>query len=174
MDPGDEMKMTPVDVLTAYVYLARSDLFFVDQGQCRRPGDLRGYGGRGRDLPRPLARGRPSPARGHDRRLSGLPSAARPKQPASPEMTKALDDDEETCSSEGIVTRIDVDSGMILQYGTVQRQTRITDFRWRDRIDPADFAIDGRSWDDFTRRPDGRRPRRPGDDRAFRDVAARE
>ena len=53
----------------------------------------------------------------------------------------------------GVETRVDLGSGMIVRYGSVQRLTRVVDFRWRDRVDPADFAVEGRRWEDFTDDP---------------------
>ena len=35
----------------------------------------------------------------------------------------------------------------------MQRQSRVIDFRWRDRIDLDDFKVDGRNWEDNTDDP---------------------
>jgi len=42
---------------------------------------------------------------------------------------------------------------LVVDLGTPQLQTSITNFRWLNRIDPKEFSIEGRAWDDFTDDP---------------------
>ncbi len=141
----------PLDVPTAYIYLTRADLFFATEDNAAGWGSYAGTEAGIATFRSPL----PEAVR---RQLEamiadfGAQARGKPERPVSPEMARALDTMRELLDR-GLVTRIEAASGLVLQYGTAQRQTRVTDFRWRDRIEPGDFAIDGRRWDDFTSDP---------------------
>lgn len=138
----------PLDAPTAYIYLTRSDLFFVSEDSVAGLGAFAGASSGVASYRSPL----PEPSRRQVATLIADYQAAARGKPGNPELARSLDAMKDLLAR-GIETRVDVRSGMILRYGTVQRPSRVVDFRWRDRIDPADFAIEGRHWEDFTDDP---------------------
>jgi hypothetical protein len=147
--PGKVGKYRPyeaaLDTPTAYIYLSRSDLFFVTEDNIPGLGAYVGTEAGIATYRSPL----PEPSRRQlEAMIADYGAAARGK----PELAKGLDR-MKGLLKRGIETRVDVALGMIVQYGTAERPTRVGDFRWRDRIDPNDFSVDGRKWDDFTADP---------------------
>lgn len=142
---------TPFDVISSYFYLTRADLRFVVRSDATALGPYVGTDGGIATYRTPLS----EPVR---RQLEGMladrQQAARrnPGKAAAPELVRVLDL-MKGLIERGIETRIDVMSGLILQYGTAQRRTRITDLRWNISIDPRDFAVDGQRWEDHTDDP---------------------
>jgi hypothetical protein len=147
--PGKAGKYRPyeaaLDTPTAYLYLSRSDLFFVTADNIAGLGVYVGTESGIATYRSPL----PEPTRRQlETMIADYGAAARRK----PELAKGLDR-MKGLLERGIETRVDVARGMLVQYGTAERPTRVVDFRWRDRIDPKEFSIDGRKWDDFTADP---------------------
>jgi hypothetical protein len=152
--PGKAGKYRPyeaaLDTPTAYIYLTRSDLFFVTEDNLPGLGAYAGTEAGIATYRSPL----PEPTRRQfESMIADYGAAARRR----PELAKSLDR-MKGLIERGIETQVDVTRGMIVQYGTTERPARVVDFRWRDRIDPKDFSVDGRKWDDFTADPtDGNR-----------------
>ena len=67
------------------------------------------------------------------------------------ESTKAIDRARDLVAK-GISTEIELESGLILEFGTLERRTKVIGFRW-GQVDPKEFATDGPSWDDNTDDP---------------------
>lgn len=59
---------------------------------------------------------------------------------------------------EGIPTRVEVASGLVVRYGASEKQTEIHDFRWLERVPPEAFGVEGVEWQDFTEDPTGGDP----------------
>ena len=138
----------PIDFLTGYFYLSRADLLFVVRDNAAGLGAYTGTKAGVATYRSPV----PEPTRRLlETTIADYEAAVRAK-PGNPELAKAMGTMKDLLER-GIETRVDIASGMILQYGTAQRQSRVVDFRWRDHIDPKDFAVDGRRWDDFTDDP---------------------
>jgi hypothetical protein len=75
-----------------------------------------------------------------------------PGQALPPEASQLIDQSRQLLAK-GIALKIDTQSGLIVQYGAPQRQTAITNFRWLERINPAEFAVERGTWEDFTDDP---------------------
>jgi hypothetical protein len=75
-----------------------------------------------------------------------------PGQVIKPETTRAMDAARALLAN-GISTSIDLQSGMLTEFGAPERRTKITGFRWHDRIDPKEFATAGTNWEDITADP---------------------
>src|SRR5262249_33495954 len=41
----------------------------------------------------------------------------------------------------------------LVRYGGTEREVTIEEFRWLDRVDPQEFSVEGRRWEDFTADP---------------------
>jgi hypothetical protein len=140
-----------IDVPTAYVHLSRSNLFFITVP------DLSGFG----DFE--------STKDGMATYRGGLPEVSRkqlesaiaevdrlkaenPGQPIKPETIRAMEKSKDLLAK-GIGTDVDLKTGMIVQFGSPERRTRVVDFQWRAAVDPIEFATEGRTWDDFTDDP---------------------
>jgi len=61
-----------------------------------------------------------------------------PGQTPKSETTRQLDQSRELLAK-GIASRIELASGLVVDLGTPQLQTSITNFRWLNRIDPKEF-----------------------------------
>ena len=138
----------PIDFLIGYFYLTRADLFVVVEENGAGLGAYTSTKAGVATYRSPV----PEPTRRLlETTIADYLATVRAK-PGNPELARAMGTMKDLLER-GIETRVDIASGMILQYGTAQRQSRVVDFRWRDRIDPGDFAVDGRDWEDFTDDP---------------------
>ncbi len=141
----------PFDFPDAYVYLTRSEPLCVNEAAIAALGTYAGTEAGVATYRAPL----PELAR---RQLETLiadveaPARGKAEKPANPERAKAIATMKDLLAR-GLETRVDLANGLIVQHGTAQRPTRVLDFRWRDRINPKDFAVEGRRWDDFTDDP---------------------
>ena len=151
-EPGKAGKYRPFEVPfdfpDAYVYLTRSEPLCLTDDRLAALGAYAGTEAGVATYRAPLAE---SARRQVETIIADL-DRDKAGQPANPERSKAIATMRDLIDR-GIETRIDVANGLIVQHGTAQRPTRVLDFRWRDRIDPKDFAVDGRHWDDYTYDP---------------------
>lgn len=46
----------------------------------------------------------------------------------------------------GLTTRIEIASGMLVEYGRAVARVRLAGFRWLDHVDSREFAVDGQAW----------------------------
>jgi hypothetical protein len=53
----------------------------------------------------------------------------------------------------GQAVRIELATGLIVQAGTPKLRQTLVGFRWLDKVDDAEFAVDGRAWEDHTGDP---------------------
>ena len=114
----------PIDFLTGYFYLTRADLFVVVAENAARLGAYTGTKAGVATYRTPL----PGPTRRLlETTIADYQAAVRTK-PGNPELAKAMGTMKDLLER-GIETRVDIASGMILQYGTAQRQSRVIDFR---------------------------------------------
>ena len=141
----------PLDFLTGYLYLTRADLFVLVEEKATVPWTYTGtkagvatYRSRVPERTRRLL----------ETAMADYEASVRAKSrpAASPELTRVYVGVKDLLAR-GIEMRVDVASGVLLQYGAAQRQSRVSDFHWRDRIDPGDFAVDGQNWEDNTDDP---------------------
>jgi hypothetical protein len=75
-----------------------------------------------------------------------------PEQASKPEMARAVERMGDLLAH-GIPTKIEVASGMIVQFGAAERQTELHNFRWLERVEPKELEVSGRKWEDFTDDP---------------------
>jgi hypothetical protein len=141
----------PLDLPSAYLYLNRSDLVVITAESAAGLGTYAGTEAGVATYRSPL----PEPVRRQaESTIADLEATARnkPGQSGNPELAKVLDTLRDLLVR-GLEIRVDAATGIILQRGTSQRRSRVVDFRWRERIDLNDFAVDGRNWDDFSDDP---------------------
>jgi hypothetical protein len=141
----------PFNIPTAYFFLPRSD------PQClvaTKGGDLGAYEGTTAGIATfrtPLD----EPVR---RQLQSIVNQFReikkrnPEEAAKPELARPVERIGDLLAH-GIPTKIEVASGMIVQFGAAERQTELHNFRWLDWVNPKELEISGRQWEDFTDDP---------------------
>ncbi len=141
----------PSDWPTAYLYLSRSEPRFVAQDE---PGILGTYEGKLQGVatyrsPIPDAQRQQlqNTLKEIDAFVSKNAAAA-----AKPEMQQARARLKDLVGN-GIASRIELATGMFVQLGAPDKETRISNFRWRERIDRSEFDVAGKTWDDFTDDP---------------------
>lgn len=83
--------------------------------------------------------------------IDGLEKLQRQDPGAYPDSVKAIERMRGMLA--GIPVRIDSSNGLLVQYGTPDRQTEFQKFDWLDQIATEEFAVDGHQWDDFTDDP---------------------
>jgi hypothetical protein len=141
----------PLKLTTLYLYLLRAELYFV---AADTPQDM---GGSYESSEKGTATYRiPLPKEIRQqmaRMVADFEAAAKIK----PEILKdpkrrAILAEIKTLLAAGAPTRIDLATGMLLEFGSQRMRTRVENFRWRKEIPDREFAING-DWEDFTGDP---------------------
>jgi hypothetical protein len=141
----------PLDLPTAFMYLIRSEPRFITEVD---PGSLGTYE---RTRNGTAAYRNPLPESLRTQLQNNIAEFEKfkkqnPGQTIKPETVRAIDSARELIAT-GITTEVELTSGMLSQFGAPGRRTKVTDFRWRESIDPKEFATDGQTWDDHTDDP---------------------
>jgi hypothetical protein len=69
----------------------------------------------------------------------------------NPETTRSIESARDLLAR-GVSTDVELESGLVLQFGAPERRTKVSRFRFGN-VDPAEFATDGTTWDDQTDDP---------------------
>ncbi len=141
----------PLDAPTAYMYLTRSDPQFITEAL---PAGFGVYEGTTKGIA--TYRG---PLADHLRKQLANSIAEfdkftkqNPGQVIDPEMTRSMDSARDLLAR-GLATAIDLESGMLTEFGAPESRTSVTGFRWHARIDAEEFVTEGPNWDDYTDDP---------------------
>jgi Tol biopolymer transport system component len=141
----------PIDVPTAYMYLLRSDPQFIavaDQtGLGSYEGTRKGIATYRTPLAEPLRKQLENAIAEFEKVKNKNPGQA-----VAPETARSIDTARDLLKN-GLSTEVELESGMLTQFGAPERRTKVTGFRWRAAIDPHEFATDGFKWDDYTSDP---------------------
>jgi hypothetical protein len=139
----------PLRLTTLYVYLLRAEPLFAGAGG----GGLGKYEKTEKGVAvyrTPL----PSAAR---RQLAAMVRQFEALAKKSPELLREPGAKEKLAEIKALVdkgapTRVDLATGMLLQFGTQKLRTSVEDFAWRAAVAEKEFSIDG-EWEDFTDDP---------------------
>jgi hypothetical protein len=141
----------PLDIPTAYVFLVRSEpRFITEAGQL----GLGTYAGTKNGIATYRSPLPDSQANQLQKTIAELDQFKKqnPGQDVAPEATRTIDAARNLLKS-GLSTEVELDTGMLTQYGAPELRTEVTGFRWRGQIEPNEFATDGPKWVDYTDDP---------------------
>jgi len=141
----------PFDFPTAYLFLTLSDPQCIVEAQRAALGEYQGTSDGIATYRAPLA----EPTRRQIQNMLGEYDQMKqrnPDQAAKPDMAKPFERLRDLLEN-GTPTKIEVATGLIVQFGTAERQIEIHDFRWLDRLPPDEFKVEGKQWDDSTEDP---------------------
>jgi Tol biopolymer transport system component len=141
----------PFDLPTAYLFLTRSDPHCIVQTKGMNLGAYEGT----RDgiliyrtpLPEPLKRMMQNMLKESEELTRRSPELS-----AKPEMIQAVARMRDLLLH-GNPTKVEAASGMIIQFGAANQQTELHDFRWLDHVNPDEFRVEGKKWQDFADDP---------------------
>jgi hypothetical protein len=141
------------DLPTAYFFLVRSDLRCIVEAKGVELGVYEG-------TKKGIATYRTPLARSLQQQLQNMISESEalqrrdPGQAARPDLAQAVEQMRELLQK-GIPLKVEIASGMIVQWGTADLQTKLHGFSWlhENEVAPEQFAVGGTPWQDFTRDP---------------------
>lgn len=147
-DEGGAGKYRPFEapylLPSMYLFLTRSDALFLTDAKALEGMSYEGTAGAVATWRAPS----PEPVRRQFRALLQQLEAMRRSDPARFEgLAKRIEETREMLEK-GFPLGVDLRSGLIVRMGSAKLSTRLTDFRWLDRADEREFAVDGRTWTD--------------------------
>jgi len=141
----------PLDLSTAYFYLARSHPSFLVDPDVLEKAELKAV----RNGIATYRIALPEETRRQlEKSLEAIAEVRRlnPARAADPKLVKAEERSKALLAS-GIETRIQVSTGLIVQDGTSERRVTFEAFSWVDKADDKEFDVGGARWTDHTGDP---------------------
>jgi Tol biopolymer transport system component len=141
----------PFDLPSAYLFLMRSEPQFITEGSLAGLGKYEGTSNGISTFRTPL------PDAQKKQLASGIAEFDRFRKEnqgkvVEPEVIQSVDAAREVLSK-GLSTSVELQSGMLTEFGAAEMRTKVSGFRWRSEIDPKEFATGGAAWTDYTDDP---------------------